>query len=250
MNEPKISIITITYNSAATIEQTIQSVIHQTYPNIEYIIIDGGSTDSTLTIIKQYKANIHQIVSEKDNGLYDALNKGLRMATGAFTGIIHSDDFYLNNAVIANVMHAFANKRVDGVYGDLYYVDAIDTNKIVRKWKSGVYKKNHFKWGWMPPHPALFLKRECYLKYGYFTDQLKSAADYELMLRMIHKHHIQLAYVPEYFVKMRIGGMSNKSIKNRLKANQEDARAWQMNGLKPYFFTKWMKPIRKIWQFI
>ncbi len=250
MNNPKLSIITITYNSAATIEQTLLSVLNQTYQNIEYIIIDGLSTDTTLEIINTYKSKIGQVVSEKDEGLYDALNKGLKLATGDYIGIIHSDDFYIDNEVLSGVMKTFQKFQTDGVYGDLYYVDAVDTNKIVRKWKTGVYKKNHFKWGWMPPHPALFLKRDCYLKYGYFSNQLKSAADYELMLRMIHKHQITLAYLPAFLVKMRIGGMSNKSIKNRLKANQEDGRAWAMNGLKPYFFTKWLKPIRKIWQFI
>jgi glycosyltransferase involved in cell wall biosynthesis len=250
MNEPKISIITVTFNSAATIEQTIQSVLNQSYPNIEYIIIDGLSTDATLEIISRYKTKIRHVISEKDKGLYDALNKGLKLATGEYTGIIHSDDFYIDAEVIANVMKTFLTSNTDGVYGDLYYVDAIDTDKIVRKWKSGIYKRNHFKWGWMPPHPALFLKRDCYVKFGYFSDQLKSAADYELMLRMIHKYQIQLAYLPNYLVKMRVGGMSNKSIKNRLRANQEDAKAWTMIGLKPYFFTKWLKPIRKIWQFI
>jgi hypothetical protein len=135
-------------------------------------------------------------------------------------------------------------------YGDLYYVDSFDTDKITRKWHSGKYQEGKFKWGWMPPHPSFFVKKSCYEQFGYFTDQLRSAADYELMLRFIHKHKIKLAYLPEILVKMRIGGMSNKSIKNRVKANNEDAKAWQLNGEKPYFFTIWLKPIRKIWQFI
>jgi glycosyltransferase involved in cell wall biosynthesis len=247
---PKISIITITYNSAATVEQTIQSVIQQTYPNIEYIIIDGLSKDNTIEIVKRYQDKISTIVSEKDKGLYDALNKGLKLATGEYTGIIHSDDFYLNDKVIEKVMHQFMTNNCDAVYGDLYYVDAVDTNKIIRKWKSGQYKKNLFLWGWMPPHPSFFVKQKCYEKYGYFTDQLKSAADYELMLRFIHKNQISLSYLNEYLVKMRVGGMSNQSFENRKKANAEDAKAWEMNDIKPYFFTRYLKPIRKIFQFI
>ncbi len=250
MQKPKISIVTITYNSAATLEQTILSVLNQTYENIEYIIVDGLSTDTTLQIIEQYKDRIHKVVSEKDKGLYDALNKGLKLATGVYTGIIHSDDFYLNNEVIQQVVDAFENTNADAVYGDLYYVDSINTDKITRKWRSGTYKANLFKWGWMPPHPSFFVKKACYESFGYFTDQLRSAADYELMLRLIHKHKIALTYLPHFLVKMRIGGMSNKSIKNRVKANNEDAKAWTLNGLKPYFFTTWLKPIRKISQFI
>jgi glycosyltransferase involved in cell wall biosynthesis len=250
MSLPKISIITITYNSEATIEQTILSVLNQTYTNIEYIIVDGLSTDNTLSIIEKYKDCIHTVVSEKDKGLYDALNKGLRLATGEYTGIIHSDDFYLNHQVIEDVMRTFLDNKADAVYGDLYYVDSIDTDKITRKWHSGKYQEGKFKWGWMPPHPSFFVKKICYEQFGYFTDQLRSAADYELMLRFIHKHGIKLTYLPKFLVKMRIGGMSNKSIKNRVKANNEDAKAWKINEEKPYFFTIWLKPIRKIWQFI
>jgi glycosyltransferase involved in cell wall biosynthesis len=250
MIQPKISIVTITFNSAATIEQTILSVLNQTYSNIEYIIVDGISTDGTLDIVNKYKDRIHKVVSEKDKGLYDALNKGLKLATGEYTGIIHSDDFYMNGKVIEDLVSKFVSTKADAVYGDLYYVDAIDTDKIKRKWKSGQYKHGMFKWGWMPPHPSFFIKKSCYEQYGYFTDQLKSAADYELMLRMLHKHQISLAYLPQFLVKMRIGGMSNKSIKNRLRANNEDAKAWELNNLKPYFFTTLLKPIRKIMQFI
>jgi glycosyltransferase involved in cell wall biosynthesis len=245
----KISIITITYNSAATIEQTIRSVLDQTYKNIEYIIVDGLSKDNTIEIINKYKDKIAKVVSEKDNGLYDALNKGIAQATGDVIGIIHSDDFYTSNSVIENVVETFKSTGADGVYADLYYVDKDDTGKIKRKWHSGNYKEGAFLSGWMPPHPTFFLKKEMYDKYGKYDTSFRSAGDYELMLRMIHKHKIKLAYLDQYIVKMRTGGVSNVTMKNRVDANMDDRRAWTINGLKPRFYTLTIKPLRKIFQF-
>ncbi|WP_317898519.1 glycosyltransferase family 2 protein [Aurantibacillus circumpalustris] len=245
----KISIITITFNSESTIEQTIRSVIEQTYKNIEYIIVDGGSTDNTLNVIEKYKPNIHKIVSESDNGLYDALNKGIEMATGDVIGMIHSDDFYIDNNVIQKYADCFLKNKSDSVYSDLYYVDKTNADKIIRKWKSGEYKAGSFINGWMPPHPTFFVKREIYQKLGKFNIQFKSAADYELMLRFIKKNKISISYLPEYTVKMRVGGKSNVSVLNRFKANMEDRKAWEENGLKPRFYTLYLKPLRKILQF-
>jgi glycosyltransferase len=245
----KISIITVTYNSSKTVEQTIQSVIEQTYPNIEYIIIDGQSSDSTLTIIDRYRNQISKIVSEKDKGIYDALNKGIDLATGDVVGILHSDDFYIDHHVIENVVSTFLKYQSDAVYADLYYVGEEDTNKIVRKWRSGNYRHGMFVNGWMPPHPTFFVKKSVYARLGKFNLDFKSAADYELMLRFIHKNKIKLAYLPEFIVKMRVGGKSNESIKNRLFANYEDRKAWEVNGLKPRFYTLYLKPLRKIFQF-
>jgi glycosyltransferase involved in cell wall biosynthesis len=245
----KVSIITVTYNSSKTIEQTVQSVIEQTYPNIEYIIVDGLSTDSTLQIIDRYKNKISKLVSEKDNGIYDALNKGIALATGDVIGILHSDDFYIHKNVIEKVVSTFAKRDSDAVYADLYYVGETNTNKIIRKWRSGNYSDGMFVNGWMPPHPTFFVKRSCYEKFGKFNLEFKSAADYELMLRFIHKNKIKVAYLPEFIVKMRVGGKSNESIKNRLFANYEDRKAWEVNGLKPRFYTLYLKPLRKILQF-
>lgn len=245
----KVSLITITYNSAATLEDTIRSVVSQTYKDIEYIIVDGGSTDGTMEIVERYSARISKVVSEKDKGLYDALNKGIKMATGDVVGIIHSDDFYTNNEVIAQVVSTLEKSQADAVYADLYYVDKEDTSKIFRKWKSGAYRHGLFLNGWMPPHPTLFVKRSCYEAYGLFNLGLGSAADYEMCLRLIHKHKIKLAYLPEFIIKMRVGGKSNASVKNRLLANQNDRKAWQVNGLKPRFYTLYLKPLRKIFQF-
>ncbi len=244
----KVSIITITYNSELTLRDTIDSVVGQSYNNIEYIIVDGGSKDNTLNIVKSYEGKISKVISEKDHGLYDALNKGIKLATGDVIGLIHSDDFYNSTNVIQHIVDTFQSSHSDAVYADLYYVDKDDTTKIFRKWKSGDYKYGMFLNGWMPPHPTFFAKREVYQKWGGFNLQLKSAADYELMLRFIHKHQISLAYLPEFIIKMRVGGKSNVTLKNRIRANQEDRKAWVINGIKPRFYTLYAKPLRKIIQ--
>lgn len=245
----KVSIITITYNSASTIEQTIQSVLNQSFTNIEYIIVDGVSTDGTLDILNRYKSQIHKIVSEKDKGIYDALNKGIDLATGDVIGILHSDDFYISSNVIENVANSFDQNQCDALYANLYYVDKDATNKIKRKWHSGNYSEGAFLNGWMPPHPTFFVKKEIYNKFGKFDLQFTSAADYELMLRFIHKNKIKLAYLNEFIVKMRIGGKSNVTVKNRVTANLEDRKAWEVNGITPRFYTLYLKPLRKIFQF-
>jgi glycosyltransferase len=246
----KISVITTTFNSAATIEDTLKSVTEQDYPNIEYIIIDGLSKDNTLEIVNKYKDRIATIISEKDKGIYDALNKGIQAATGDIIALLHSDDFYIDSKVLSKVAAAFEKNNADSVYGDLYYVDKDNTGKIVRKWVSGKYRAGLFLHGWMPPHPAFFVRKAVYEKHGLFDLQFRSAADYELMLRFLHRYQISTAYIHEYLVKMRTGGQSNASVKNRVKANQEDRKAWTINGLKPHFYTLTFKPLRKIIQFI
>jgi glycosyltransferase involved in cell wall biosynthesis len=246
----KVSIITICYNAAATIEDTIQSVLRQDYPQLEYIIKDAGSTDDTLKIVAKYKERIAQVIVEKDKGLYDGLNRGIDAASGEVIGFLHSDDFYIHDKVISDVVSVFDKEKCDAVYADLYYVDRKDTKKIIRKWKSGKYKEGLFLEGWMPPHPTFFVKKECYSRYGVFNLELKSAADYELMLRFIHKHKIRLGYLPEYIIKMRAGGKSNVSLANRIFANKEDRFAWKINDLSPKFYTLTWKPIRKIFQYL
>jgi glycosyltransferase len=248
--QPKVTVITVCYNSSKTIEDTIKSVINQSYSNIEYIIIDGLSTDNTLEIVNKYREKISIIISEKDNGLYDAINKGINLATGEIIANLNSDDFYIDNNVITDVVETFEKEKTNTLYADLYYVDALDTNKITRHWKSGNYKDGQFFKGWMPPHPTFFVKKSVYEKYGTFNLQLKSAADYEIMLRFIHRHKVKISYLPRVIVRMRVGGVSNASIINRLKANREDKKAWLINGLKPKPYTLLFKPLSKIGQFL
>ena len=246
----KVSIITISYNSAETIEDTIKSVVSQDYPNIEYIIIDGASKDATLSIVDKYKDKIAKVVSEKDKGIYDAMNKGVQNATGDIIGILNSDDYYYDTTVISEVVRLFEQEKTDGLYADLVYVDRADSEKIIRYWKSGKYTLGKFLKGWMPPHPTFFVKKEVYTHFGLYNTDLRSAADYEFMLRVIHKHKISLTYMPRVLTKMRVGGMSNVSLKNRWRANMEDRRAWKINGIKPRWYTLTVKPLSKLFQFL
>ena len=245
----KISIVTATFNSAKTIKDTLESVRAQQYSQVEHIIIDGLSSDDTLPIIHEY-SNIAVVISEKDSGIYDAMNKGIRLASGDVIGILNSDDMYADRDVLDEVAEIFRDDHVDGCYADLQYVDEEDTSKLVRHWKSGNFSKSSFHYGWMPPHPTLFLRRRVYEKVGLFNLALKTAADYELMLRVFVRHDFNIRYLPRVIVKMRSGGASNASLKRRIEANKEDRLAWKINDLKPYFFTLYLKPIRKIFQFI
>ena len=246
----KVSIITVCYNSALTIEDTINSVLNQNYTDIEYIIVDGKSKDGTLDIIERYRDNISKIVSERDQGIYDALNKGIKIASGDVVGILNADDFYIDNSVITSVITKMQDENSDSLYSDLYYVAPNDTNKVIRNWVSGKYNRKQFLYGWMPPHPAFFVKRKAYEKYGNFNLSLKSAADYELMLRFLYKNKLSTCYIPRPLVRMRVGGISNISLANRIRANKEDRKAWKINNIKPFFFTLYFKPLRKIIQFM
>lgn len=245
----KISIITATYNSAATLKDTLVCIQGQDHPDIEHIIVDGRSTDDTLGIIRGFP-HITKVVSEKDKGIYDAMNKGISLATGEVVGILNSDDIYMDSGVISLVAEVFADPDVQTVYADLQYVQQDDLNKVIRTWRTGVFDKKNFYYGWMPPHPTFFVRKEIYDKVGLFNISLRSAADYEIMLRILLKHDIPAHYIPRVIVKMRAGGMSNSSFRNRLRANKEDRQAWKLNDLQPYFFTLYMKPLRKIPQFI
>ncbi len=245
----KVSIITPSFNSEKTIEDTIKSVLDQTYKDIEYIIIDGGSKDNTLKVIEKYKDKISKIISEPDKGLYDAMNKGIRLATGEIVGIINSDDLYASKDVIEIVVKTFEEKNVDCCWGDLVYVDRNDTSKIIRYWKSSEYREGKFKLGWHPPHPTFFVRKLIYEKYGVFNLDFPIAGDYELMLRFLEKYKISSCYIPKILVKMRIGGKSNKNISNIIKANLECYKAWKVNGLQIHPFIIFLKPFSKISQY-
>lgn len=245
----KVSIITATYNSSATVTDTLTCISEQEHKDIEHIIIDGGSTDNTLDIVGRF-SHVAKIVSGKDKGIYDAMNKGISLATGAVIGILNSDDVYTDPAVLSDIARAFQDPAVMTVYADLQYVYPDDLNRIQRTWRSGGFSKRNFYYGWMPPHPTFFVRKEVYEQGGLFNADLRSAADYELMLRVLVKMGMPAYYLPRVIVKMRAGGMSNASLGNRLHANKEDRLAWKLNNLKPYFFTLYLKPLRKIHQFI
>lgn len=243
-----ISIITVTYNSAATLDDCLISVRDQQV-GVEHVIIDGGSQDSTLTIAKAYP-HVCKIVSEPDKGIYDAMNKGIKVSSSEIIGILNSDDYYAGEHTLRLVAEAFSDPNVQTCYGDLHYVHPANTEKVIRSWKSGDFRRGAFYWGWMPPHPTFFVRRSVYEQCGVFNLNLGSAADYELMLRILVKHSIDSKYIPEVLVKMRSGGKSNASFRNRLIANQMDRMAWGINGLRPYPWTLLIKPARKIGQFV
>jgi len=229
----KISIITVCFNSEKYITSAIESVLNQTYSDIEYIIIDGGSKDTTINLIKQFEPEFNgrmKWISEKDQGLYDAMNKGIQMATGDVIGLINSDDLFCDNYAIEKVMEIFnRDEKLDSIYADLFYVSQNDTDKIVRRWITG--KKRPFKNGWHPAHPTFYIKNEVYKKYGNFNLDFKLAADFEIMLRFLEKHKITTYYLAEPIVKMRLGGETNKSLKNIYNQNIECIKAFSLNQI-------------------
>jgi len=215
VQDPKISLITVSFNAEASIGRCIASVIGQTFKNYEYIIIDGASTDNTINIIKKHEAGISVFVSEPDKGIYDAINKGIRLAKGDVIGILNADDFFADSNALGLVAEVFAQKNTEIVYADLDYVNPDE--KIIRKWRSRDYKTGKFNWGWMPPHPTFYCKRNLFEKYGYYSLEYGTAADYELMLRFIHRFKIDPFYLKKVIIKMKTGGVSNKSFGNRVK---------------------------------
>jgi glycosyltransferase involved in cell wall biosynthesis len=226
----KISIITVSYNSEKTIETTFLSVLQQSYSNIEYIVIDGGSTDNTLNIIRKYSDIIDVLVSEQDNGLYDAMNKGISLATGDVIGLINSDDLFCDQDALNKVAKVFEkNKNLDSVYADLFYVSQRDINKILRRWVSGI--KREFRYGWHPAHPTFYVKKIVYDRFGLFDLSFKLAADFEIMLRFLERHNISTTYLKEPLVKMRLGGETNKSVKNIYQQNIECLKAFDKNNI-------------------
>lgn len=231
----KISIVTATYNSLKTLPTTLKSIVEQNYKNIECIVIDGKSTDSSLKIIYKYQLDnpdiSFKIISEKDAGIYDALNKGIFNATGDIIGFLHSDDMLASSNILTKIAEEFVKTNVNGVYGDLQYVNKKNTNNVIRYWKSKKFHPNLLKQGWMPAHPTLFLKKEVYEKHGNFDLSFKIAADYDFMLRVFKDNSLKFGYLPKVFTKMRVGGASNRSLKNIIQKTKEDYRAISSNQL-------------------
>lgn len=247
----KVSIITATYNSAKTLEMCMGSVLNQTYSNIEYIIVDGNSTDGTIELIESKAKTYNSItwVSEPDKGIYDALNKGIAKSTGDIVGLVHSDDFLSDTTIIASIVESFISSDADGIYGNLHYVAKNNTSKIVRNWESKPYNHKLLKQGWMPPHPTLYLKKKIYDTYGGFDLNFKIAADYDFVLRIFKQKQLTFYFLPVTIVKMRVGGASNRSIKNIIQKTTEDYTAVSNNETGNWL-TIILKNFLKVKQFV
>ncbi len=245
----KVSIITVTMNSEKYLSDCIESVRRQNYKNIEHIIIDGKSTDNTIQIINQNSGYISHWISETDRGMYDAINKGIQLATGDIVGILNSDDMFASADAVRSIVDCFENSNTESVYGDLVYVDPKDTQKIVRYWKGTGYKRSRFRYGWMPAHPTFYLRRETISKYGLYENHYFTAADYEFMARYLYLHKVSSQYIDTMLVKMRTGGISNGNLKSRLRANRRDYLAMRKNKIPFSFIVSILKPLIKIPQF-
>ncbi|WP_417241071.1 MULTISPECIES: glycosyltransferase family 2 protein [Pseudomonadota] len=245
----KISIITAVYNRETTIGQALQSVASQSHDDIEHVIIDGASKDGTFAEIKRLETPNMRVISEPDQGIYDALNKGLDMATGDVIGLMHSDDFFAHKDVLKNVAQKFSATLSDAVYGDLDYVSAENTNKVIRHWISGEYTPDKLRRGWMPPHPSLFLRKSIIDRWGGYDTRFRISADYDSILRYFGRGNISASYLPEVLVKMRVGGESNRSIERIIKKSREDYHALKKNEIGGLGALMW-KNLSKIGQFV
>jgi len=246
----KVSIVTVVLNNKEYIEDCMESVFRQTHRPMEYIVIDGGSTDGTVEVIEKYADRVSFWMSEPDRGIYDAMNKGVRKSSGDVIGILNSDDMYADEKVIEKVVGCFLKTSADTCYGDLVYVDRGTGERIIRYWNAHEYHKKNFHRGWMPPHPTFFVKREIYEKYSDFNLNFPLAADYELMLRFLYSKSVSTSYIPEYLVKMRTGGRCHPSLFNTFHNMVENYQAWKINGLKTNPLTFILKPISKTMQYL
>jgi glycosyltransferase involved in cell wall biosynthesis len=245
----KVSIITVTRNSEKFLGECINSIENQRYKNIEYIVVDGKSTDGTLDIIKKHEDTITKWISESDKGMYDALNKGMKMATGDIIGILHSDDVFDNDWVLEDIVNTFKTHETDAVFGDLQYVDRDNLSIVRRTWRGKSYKRERFLYGWMPAHPTFYIKRSAVEAHGGYESHYYTAADYEFMARYLYKHKISAVYMPDLVVKMRMGGASNINLKQRIRANRRDYLAMKTNNIPFALVVSILKPLLKLHQF-
>jgi glycosyltransferase involved in cell wall biosynthesis len=246
----KISLITVSYNSGATIKDSIESVLRQDYHNIEYIIVDGKSKDNTVDIIKSFEGKISKWISEPDKGIYDAMNKGLKMATGEVVGMLNSDDFYYNNTILAQVAHAFEDESLDAVFGNLIFVDPNDLKKTVRTYSSKDWHPKKFARGFMPAHPTFFVRRKYYEQFGLFKTDYKIASDYEMLIRLLYVNKLKYKYLPITMVVMRKGGVSSNGIKSNIVLNNEIKRACTENGIRTNLPLIYLKYFTKVFELI
>lgn len=245
----KISIITATYNSLNSLPTALDSILSQTYDDIEWIVVDGQSTDGTIDYIKANEKLINQWASEPDQGIYDALNKGIAMATGDVIGLLHSDDLFNSEYTIAQIAELFKYSKADGVYGNLRYVSKTNTEKNIRFWRSNYFRPQLLKKGWMPAHPSLFLKKEVYQKHGKFDLKFKIAADYDFILRIFQDPELKFSYHNRVITKMRVGGASNRTLKNIIRKSKEDLLALKKNKFNYPYWVLIRKNLSKLSQF-
>ena len=244
----KITIITVCYNSVSHIEDAINSVANQDYKEIEHIVIDGNSNDGTQEVLQKYSGKIAHWISEPDNGIYDAMNKGIKIASGEVIGILNSDDFYFDNQVISKVVEAFADQKTDAVFGDLIFVDPDNLSRTLRTYSSNSWYPEKFAKGYMPAHPTFFVKRKYYEKYGLFETDYKIAADYEMLIRLLYVHKLNYTYLPLKMVKMRKGGVSSNGIKSNITLNNEIIRACRKHGIKTNALKIYLKYFKKVFE--
>ena len=244
-----VSVVTACYNSAKTIGTTIQSVNAQSYANIEHVFIDGDSTDHTLNVISASARHNHSVLSEPDNGIYDALNKGIQRAAGDVVGFLHADDFYTDDSVVERIAECFSRPKVQAVYGDLQYVSQSETDKVIRTWDTKTFSPGRLKQGWMPPHPTLYVRKEWYERIGGFDTKYRIAADYLSILQLFSDPDFEAVYLPQVLVKMRVGGASNRSLKNIIQKSREDYAVLKRTGVGG-LATLMSKNLRKVGQFI
>jgi len=244
-----VSIITVSFNSVQTIKNTITSVLNQTYNGIEYIIVDGGSTDGTKEIINAYNDQISCIISEPDNGIYDAINKGIKVSNGDIIGILNSDDCFCDNIVIEKIVRVFKDYSPSTIFGDAQFFSSARVDKIIRYYSSRNFNPNKFKYGFMPAHPSFYARRDLFNKYGLYKTDYKIAADFELMTRFLYVNNVDYKYIEMPFVNMRLGGVSNRSIYSRFVLNKEILRACRENGIKTNYINIYSKYLRKIFEY-
>ncbi|TLS78395.1 glycosyltransferase [Mariprofundus erugo] len=245
----KISVITAVYNAKETIADAIESTLAQDYPNVELVVVDGASADGTTALLEAFRDRIDIFISEPDKGIYDALNKGIRHATGDVIGFLHADDLFVSTDVLSRVAEVFADDSVDAVYGDLVYVSKAEPDRVIRYWQSGAYSVAKLKHGWMPPHPTFYMRRQLYEKHGAFDTSFRIAADYDCMLRFLGNVEIHPVYIADVMVKMRLGGESNRSLRNIIRKSKEDYRALKKNGVGGVWALVW-KNLSKLPQFV
>jgi len=246
----RVSVITVARNAADTIGDTLRSVAAQRWPDIEHIVIDGASTDGTREIVERHRGRIAAFVSEPDGGLYDAMNKGIALATGDVIGTLNADDVYAHEHVVEHIARAFQDPDVEACYGDLVYVDRADLNRVVRYWRSCPYRDGLFERGWLPAHPTFYVRRAVYARCGVFDTAYRIQADFELTMRLLAVHRVRARYLPEILVRMRMGGTTNRRLGNVVKGNLESYRAARAHGLKvtPLFFLR--KILSRLPQFV